>query len=311
MLSYYEFYKNAYRQIIISKTLNHLDSLPIVHAVPRGAGNSFCFDEEDQVRFFSPQSLATDTEAFGRSLKAPLANPLQSKEYRSQDKGWRFVAEASAYAARLAAFSTALLDLLIRADELEVSEEDRVSIRAILIELSTLYFSQAARIKLHATARRWHLALDSLSLPKDFKEQAVDRISPAGPQVFGGKFLEAVDSDLTMNKRAKEVADRLRPRQSDFQRFRGGRSSFFVIRAAEDFVPVLGDCPASCSLATGEAFVPQSPVRTPPPPPPLNPPSDCMVGVPVNPAPVGGRLSVFVAQWKTITRDHFIISVVA
>ena len=96
-------------------------------------------------------------------MKAPLPNPLQSKEYRSQDKGWRFVAEVSAFAARLAAFSTALLDLLITADELEVSKEDKVSICAILIELSALNFSQAARIKLHATTRTRHLALDSLS----------------------------------------------------------------------------------------------------------------------------------------------------
>ena len=35
-----------------------------------------------------------------------------------------------------------------------------------------------------------------------------------------------------------------------------------------------------------------------------------MVGVPVNIVPVGGRLSLFVAQWQNITRDHFIISVV-
>ena len=69
--------------------------------------------------------------------------------------------EASVYAARLAAFSTALVDLLIRADELEVSEEDKASVRAILLDLSALNYSQAARIKLHATSRRRHLALDS------------------------------------------------------------------------------------------------------------------------------------------------------
>ena len=44
---------------------------------------------------------------------------------------------------------------------------------------------------------------------------------------FGGKFLEAVDLDLTMNKRAKEVANRFKPRQSDLRSFRDGRSSFF------------------------------------------------------------------------------------
>ena len=163
----------------------HLDSLPGLNAAPRGAVSLFCFGEEDQSRFFSPQSLAPDTEAFGRSLKAPATNPLVTKENSLQDKGWRFVAEASAFAARLAAFSTALIDLLIRADELEVSEEDKASIRAILLDLSALNFSQAARFKLHATSRRRHLALDSLKLPKDFNEQAVDRISRVGPQIFG------------------------------------------------------------------------------------------------------------------------------
>ena len=43
---------------------------------------------------------------------------------------------------------------------------------------------------------------------------------------------------------------------------------------------------------------------------PLNPPGDWSVGAPVNIVPVGGCLSLFVAQWQNITRDHFIISVV-
>ena len=116
---------------VFASEFEYLDSLPVLQPVPRGSGSSFCFREEDQSRFFSPQSLASDKEAFGRSLRAPRSIPLQSKEHHSQDKSWRFVAEASAYAAWLAAFSTALLDLLIRADELEVSEEDRVSIRAL------------------------------------------------------------------------------------------------------------------------------------------------------------------------------------
>ena len=151
-----------------------------------------------------------------------------------------------------------------------MSEEDKVSIRAILIELSALNFSQAARIKLHATTRRRHLALDSLSLPKDFNEQAVDRISRDGPQVFGGKFLEAVDSDLSMNKRAKEVADRLRPRQSDFQRFRGGRSSSFPSGRRRFRSRAGGRSRFSLSHYRG-GF--RSSVNRPNPPPPLNPPS--------------------------------------
>ena len=119
-----------------------------------------------------------------------------SKDYRLLDKSWQFVSEASAFAARLAAYSTALVDLLIRADELVVSEEDKASVHGLLLDLSALNFSQASRMKLHATKCRRHLALSSLKLPKDFNENAVDRISCVGPRIFGGKFLEAVDSDL-------------------------------------------------------------------------------------------------------------------
>ena len=169
-----------------------------------------------------------------------------------------------------------------------MSEEDRASIRAILIDLSALNFSQATRIKLHATTRRRHL-------PHDFNEHAVNQIPRTGPLVFGGKFLEAVDSDLDMNKRAKEVADRLRPRQSGpYIVFAAGAPPFWAV---EGFVPVQGDAPDLRSLSAGEVFGRRSPVRTPP----LNPPNDYMVDVPVNPAPVSGRLSLFVAQWQTIT----------
>ena len=71
-------------------------------------------------------------------------------------------------------------------------------------------------------------------------------------------------------------------------------------RAKEVFVPAVVDDPAFRSLDTGEAFDLS----------PLNPPGDWSVGAPVNFVPVGGRLSLFVAQWQNITRDHFIISVV-
>ena len=63
----------------------HLDSLPTLASVPPRAGDCFRFVDEDHSLFFSSQSLAYDTEAFGHSLKAPLANPLLSKEYRSTE----------------------------------------------------------------------------------------------------------------------------------------------------------------------------------------------------------------------------------
>ena len=161
-------------------------------------------------------------------MKAPSVNPFHSKEYRTADKGLRFIAKASSYAARLAVFSTVLLDLLIRANELEVTEEDRVAICSIVMEISALSFSQSVRIQLHTTQQRRLLALETLNLPKDFNGHAVDRIPSEGRHIFGGKFLEAVDSDFSMNKRAKEVADRFKSRRSDsFRKFRGGRFANF------------------------------------------------------------------------------------
>ena len=212
---------------VFASEFTHLDSMPRCPPMPPRASGAFRFGGDDQTRFFSSQSLEVDTVAFARSLKAPEPNPLTSKDYRLQDRSWAYVSEASAFAARIAAFSTALVDLLMRADELGVTEEDKVSVHALLLDLSALNFSQAARIKLHATKRRRHLALDCLKLPTDFNNHAVDRIPRAGAEIFGGKFLEVVDSDLMMNKRAKDVADRFRKRQKPEQRsFRGGRASF-------------------------------------------------------------------------------------
>ena len=249
---------------VLAAEVLHLDSLPGFSAAPRGATSSFCFGEDDHTRFFSPQSLEADTVAFARSLKSPESNPLLSKDYRLQDKNGQFVSVASAYAARLAAFSTALVDLLIRADELEVSEEDKGSIHTILLDLSALNFSQVARIKLHATKRRRHLALDCLKLPKEFNDQAVDRVSRAGPQIFGGKFLEAVDTDLTMKKRAKEVADRFKPRQSGLY-IVFAADGLPSLRAKGALVPDSGDDPAFSSLDTGEAIDLLPPIDLPPP----------------------------------------------
>ena len=104
-----------------------------------------------------------------------------------------------------------------------------------------------------------------------------------------------------MNKRAKEVADRFKTRQSDLRSVRGGRSSFYSGRRGFR------------SLIGGRSRFPLSRYRggfRSAPPPPLNPPGDWSVGVRVNIVPVGGRLSLFMAQWQNVTRDHFIASVV-
>ena len=90
--------------------------------------------------------------------------------------------------------------------------------------------------------------------------------------------------------------------------FRGGRSSFYSGRRG--FRSRIGGRSRFPLSRYRGGFRSANARRSAPPPPPLNPPGDWSVGVRVNIVPVGGRLSLFVAQWQNITRDHFIVSVV-
>ena len=69
----------------------HLDSKPTLRAAPSTSVSVFRFGEDEHTRFFSPQTLAPVSEAFGCSLKAPDAIPLVSKDYRLLVKSWLFV----------------------------------------------------------------------------------------------------------------------------------------------------------------------------------------------------------------------------
>ena len=116
---------------------------------------------------------------------------------------------ASSLAGRLAIYAAALTDILIRAVELEVSEEDLASVRALILEISAMQFSQAARLRLYATDRNRALTLNSLGLTDRMNLSAAVRIPRDGEFLFGGKLLDGVDSDISMHKRAREVAGRI------------------------------------------------------------------------------------------------------
>ena len=230
---------------VFASEFEHLDS-PVLRPQPPGADSSFRFHEEDHTRFFAVQMLAPDTEAFCRSLRAPLPNLLNSKEHRSRDSAWRFVATASSYAARLAAFSTALVDLLIRADDMEVTVVDRDAIRATLIDLNALSFSQATRLKLHATSERRHQVLDSLDLPKEYNESAVTRI-PRSEHEQESERRRLIDSESRVN-----------PRLSVF----AAEDRHFL--AEEGRVPVPRDAPVTRSHAAGGSLERHSLARSSP-----------------------------------------------
>ena len=208
-----------------------MDKTNDLKAVPRGSDNTFLFNEPGQSQFFGPKRLAPDTVAFSNSLRDPVSvnkSPLESREFKRDFSHWSFVDRASSLAGRLAIYSAALTDILIRAVELEVSEEDLITVRALILEISAMQFSQAARLRLFATDRNRAITLNSLGLTDRMNISAAVRIPRDGEFLFGGKFLDGVDSDISMHKRAREVAGSIaKPRFSDAsrrQRFRPATS---------------------------------------------------------------------------------------
>ena len=208
-----------------------LDRVNVFKAVPRGTDNAFLFTEPDQSRFFGPKKLAPDTIAFADSLRDPAStnkSPLKSKEYKRESSLWAFISHASSLAGRLAIYSAALSDILVRAEELEVSKEDAVTVRALLLELSAMQFSQAARMRLFSTSHCRNLTLSSMGLRDRLNVLAAVCIPRDREYLFGGKLLDSIDTDISMHKRAKEVASRLaKPRRVDYLRKQRSRATSF------------------------------------------------------------------------------------
>ena len=79
-----------------------------------------------------------------------------------------------------------------------------------------MQFSQAARMRLFAISHSRNVTLSTMGLRDRLNVSAAVRIPKDGEYLFGGKLLESVDTDITMHKRAKEVASRLaKPRRVD------------------------------------------------------------------------------------------------
>ena len=224
------------------------------------------------------------------------------------------MSEASHFSAKLAVFQAALIDLLSRADHLGVTAEDRAVILALLLSIAEQSFSQALSSTFFAFENRRLLALTSLGLQKSAERVAVKTLPLEGPHLFAGHFLEAVDSEISMHKRASDLAAKLKPTPAF--------PPFVLPRVAPFGAPVLGDpvvpgvaldAPlsvesASLPLRLQEEALPVSP--SPPPPPHLpmtiQSPSLTRIG-----APWAAVLSLFLSQWRCITDDAFVLSVVA
>ena len=202
-----------------------LESLNAPVNIPRGTESTFLVQEPEQSLMFGPKRLAPDTIAFAGSLRDPALSasksPFESKEYRRGAFPWAFMSSTSSLNCRLAIYSAALADLLIRAGELEVTEEDAVTIRALILEVAAMQFAGAARMRLFALTQHRNLALDTMGLRDRLDVSAAVRTPKDGKYLFGGKLFEGVDTDLSMQKRVREVASRLaKPQRGDVFRRR-------------------------------------------------------------------------------------------
>ena len=79
-----------------------------------------------------------------------------------------------------------------------------ITVRALILEIFTMQFSQTARLRLFATDRNRTITLYSLGLSDRMNISAAVRIPRDGEFLFFGKFLDGVDSDFSMHKRARE-----------------------------------------------------------------------------------------------------------
>ena len=86
------------------------------------------------------------------------------------------MSEISRSISRLSVYSTALTDLLIRADDLGIKPEDRAHIQSLLLLISELTFSQASRATVSAFRERRKLAFNSLGLNKQADSFTVEAL---------------------------------------------------------------------------------------------------------------------------------------
>ena len=225
----------------------------------------------------SPGLLALGDEAVS-------GNPLKTKSFRSEDARWKFVSTASRFSLRLAAFSTALSDLLCRADELGVSADDRRAIADVLAAISEQLFSQSARAASFSVVQRRRIALSALGLERFADRFSAESVPIHGPFLFGGKFMEVVDEELVMQKRASDIARKVAPLSvrgtpSPFKRPFSGRAPpakrFASSRGSRSFRGSRGSYRSATRGRSARSFPPRSfPSRSVPSfPPPTGPKS--------------------------------------
>ena len=97
---------------------------------------------------------------------------------------------------RLAAFQGSLTNLRVRADELHISESDRLVIDDLLLTLSGLQWSQLSSAAIAVTHRRRSLALEALGVQERDMPSLLRAVPPRGPYLFGGQFASVFQREI-------------------------------------------------------------------------------------------------------------------
>ena len=214
----------------------------LIKALPRGASSAFIFSREDQTAFFETERHSSELLNLASSLGFP--NFVSGFPFKYEDKIWKNISDGSRKASAIAVYIAGLAFILARADELQLSEQDRINIPAFIGRLSLMQFSISARASCNASRKRRRLVLNALKLDSKSSTFLEPEVPVQGPYLFGGQLHQGLDRGIDQAKRAEDLAPKLKklsssssssssnyrpPRQSYFS-FRGSRGGWFNSR---------------------------------------------------------------------------------
>ena len=110
---------------------------------------------------------------------------------------------------RLATYSGVLSNLLAKANELGVTQEDRATLCSLLMSIAEHSWSQATRTALYTTCLRCINTLKATGFPGRSAEEICRSIPYEGLYLFAGQAIQAFDDECAYRKRADETAKRL------------------------------------------------------------------------------------------------------
>ena len=123
---------------------------------------------------------------------------------------------------RLAVYQSVLVELLTQAEDLRVTEQDKIDIVRILGLIADYMWQQSSRAAIYATKQRRVRALQAVKLDKHTASPAFRAIPIEGADLFAGQLNSLLDSELAAEKRATETARQLKAstQPSSGRRFR-------------------------------------------------------------------------------------------